>query len=321
MLSLPDFREKQLIVCYARNGHKISFKNDNLLVTDAEGQTVIQTTCYRIFALWIVGSVTITSGLLERSKKFGFSVFMTTQNHKLYGIWNSATEGNFLLRRKQYEYNSIDIPRRLVINKIMNQQALLRSIRDKHLFLNEAIEKMSGYSEQACTAGDLQTLLGIEGSASRVYFGNWFSDMPWKGRKPRAKIDIINATLDIGYTYLFNVVECMLNLYGFDLYQGTYHRCFYQRKSLVCDLVEPFRCIIDKQVKRAHGLKQMKADDFREQKGQFFLKLDKNRDYSKWLFEGILAYKEDMFSYVQDYYRCFVRNRNIADYPIFKIKD
>ena len=55
--------------------------------------------------------------------------------------------------------------------------------------------------------------------------------------------------MDIGYTYLFNFIDALLRLYGFDTYLGFYHKEFYQRKSLVCDVVEPFRCIIDKNTK------------------------------------------------------------------------
>ena len=113
----------------------------------------------------------------------------------------------------------------------------------------------------------------------------------------------------------------MLNLYGFDLYQGVYHRCFYQRKSLVCDLVEPFRCIIDKEIKCAYGLKRMQEDDFRQQNGQYFLKIEKNKDYTRWLMQSILEQKENIFSYVQEYYRCFMRSKPIAEYPLFHIKE
>lgn len=179
---------------------------------------------------------------------------------------------------------------------------------------------MQEYEAQTNQTEDLQGLLGLEGVSTRLYFSHWFKEMDWKGRKPRAKTDIINTTLDIGYTYLFNIMECMLNLYGFDLYQGIYHRCFYQRKSLVCDLVEPFRCLIDKLVKNAYNLKQMKKEDFRQSKGQYFLKREKNKDYTRWLMAGILEYKENMFSYVQDYYRCFIRSKAIEKYPVFQIK-
>ena len=321
MLSLPDFREKNIVVCFPSEGQKISFKNDNLIIKDEEEKTVLQTTCHKIFSLWIVGCVTITSGILERSKKFGFSIYMLSHSCKPYGLWNSAAEGNFLLRKKQYDYNDLSIARRLVNNKIMNQIELLKSIRSKSQSAKDAIAKMLEYAQQTATTADLQMLLGLEGVASRLYFSHWFAGMEWNGRKPRTKIDINNTTLDIGYTYLFNITECMLNLYGFDLYKGVYHRSFYQRKSLVCDIVEPFRCVIDKQIKRAYGLKQMQADDFREQKGQYFLKIEKNKDYTRWLIQGILEHKEDIFSYVQEYYRSFVREKPIEQYPIFKIKE
>lgn len=319
MLSLPDFREKNIVICFAIEGQKISFKNDNLIIKDKEENTVLQTTCHKIFSLWIVGGITITSGILERSKKFGFSIYMLSHSHKPYGLWNSAAEGNFLLRKKQYEHNDLSIARRLVNNKIINQTELLKNIRNKLQDIKGAIEQMTGYAQQTATA-DLQTLLGLEGVASRLYFGHFFAGMEWHGRRPRTKIDIINTMLDIGYTYLFNILECMLNLYGFDLYQGVYHRSFYQRKSLVCDIEEPFRCIIDKQIKRAYGLKQIQKDDFREEKGQYFLKIEKNKDYIRWLIQSILEYKEDIFTYVQEYYRCFMRDKAIENYPIFKIK-
>lgn len=321
MLSLPDFREKNIVICFASEGQKVSFKNDNLIVQDAEEKTVLQATCHKIFSLWIVGHTTITSGILERSKKFAFSICLLSHSLRPYGLWNSATEGNFLLRRKQYDYNGLDIARYLVRNKITNQTEMLKGIRNKSQGAKDAIDKMTEYARQTGTAADMQILLGLEGVSSRLYFNHWFAGMEWKGRRPRTKIDIINTTLDIGYTYLFNIMECMLNLYGFDLYQGTYHRCFYQRKSLVCDIVEPFRCIIDKQIKRAYGLKQMQEDDFRKEKGQYFLKIEKNKDYTRWLIQAILEHKEDIFSYVQEYYRCFIREKPVEEYPVFKIKE
>ena len=64
----------------------------------------------------------------------------------------------------------------------------------------------------------------------------------------------------------------------------------------------------------------MKPDDFREDKGQYYLKIEKNKEYTRWLVKSILAHKEDMFVYVQEYYRCFMRNKPIADYPVFTMK-
>ena len=94
--------------------------------------------------------------------------------------------------------------------------------------------------------------MGIEGSAARVYFPRVFSNVNWKGRKPRIKNDYINTTLDIGYTMLFNIVDAILQVYGFDTYYGVFHKCFYMRKSLVCDIMEPMRPIIDYPVSYTH---------------------------------------------------------------------
>jgi len=82
------------------------------------------------------------------------------------------------------------------------------------------------------------------------------------GRYPRTKIDKNNLLLDMGYTFLFHFIETLLCLYGFDLYEGFYHKRFYQRKSLVCDVQEPFRCIIDEALKKAYNLGRISEKDF-----------------------------------------------------------
>ena len=62
--------------------------------------------------------------------------------------------------------------------------------------------------------------------------------------------------------YLFNFIECFLRMYGFDLYVGVFHRLWFKRKSLVCDVMEPFRCIIDRAVRTAYHRKQFSVKDF-----------------------------------------------------------
>lgn len=320
MLSKPDFKEKHAVLVFAKDGQKLSFKNDNLVVKDSDGKIVLQVTCYKLFSVWIIGNINITSGLLERSKKYCFSITLFSYGFKPYGQWNAATEGNFLLRQIQYTSPSLAITQRLVHNKIMNQQGLLKTIRDKNQQCKDAITKIGEYAQKVHAQDDLNSILGLEGSASRLYFGVWFAGQGWKGRKPRAKIDPINVLMDIGYTLLFNFIEALLNLYGFDVYKGVYHQNFYQRKSLVCDLVEPFRVIVDKTIKKGINLGQMKEEDFLQIKGKYVLNYKDAKPYTKWLLEGILEYKEEMFTYVQLYYRSFMRQKEQNDYPFFNIK-
>ncbi len=320
MLSLPDFRKKGLVVCFTTEGQTVSFKNDNLIVKDADGKVILQQSCFLIFSVWIVGHITLTSGIIQRSKKYGFSIFVLSYTMKPIGVWNNGAEGNFLLREKQYRHQSYSIAWHLVRNKIENQIALLKSIRKKPLDVKTTIADLKGYHERELPELDLKTILGIEGIASRQFFRAWYRDLNWKGRKPRVKMDPINVLLDIGYTYLFNFVEAMALLYGFDIYRGVYHQNYYQRKSLICDLVEPFRCIIDKRIKHAYSLGQAKDEDFVESRGFYSLSFEKQKSYTSWLLQGILKHKEDIFLYVQDYYRAFMREKPIEQYPIFRIQ-
>jgi CRISPR-associated protein Cas1 len=143
----------------------------------------------------------------------------------------------------------------------------------------------------------------------------------WSGRKPKIKSDFINSTLDIGYTVLFNFTDAMLGLYGFDVYKGVYHREFYMRKSLVCDMVEPFRPLIDWQVRKAVNLGQCKPEDFNVSNGRFLLNISKNKDYVEFLTKPLLASKGQMFLYFQSFYRAIMKHRPISDFPIFRISE
>ena len=89
---------------------------------------------------------------------------------------------------------------------------------------------------------------------------------------PGVKPDATNLLLDMGYTFLFNFIDALLLLFGFDSYKGCYHKLFFQRKSLSCDVVEPFRCIIEKQILKSYHLKQINKDDFFIEQWKYALK-------------------------------------------------
>jgi len=135
---------------------------------------------------------------------------------------------------------------------------------------------------------------------------------------PRTKVDITNLLMDIGYTFLFNYFEAMLALYGFDVYKGFYHKLFFKRKSLACDLMEPFRCLIDKQIVKAYNLKQINEQDFKLEKGRYILPWDKQKKYANLFFNGISDYKEEIFNYVRQFYYCLMNDEK--NFPKFLIK-
>lgn len=320
MLSLPDFSAKKWIIVNPLEGQKLSIKNDNIIVSDEENKILLQISCFRVYTVWILGSTTLTTVLLERAKKFGFSIFLLNSNLRTIGQWNAATEGNFVLRRKQYHFEDLNLSKRIVKNKLENQIALLKTIRSKSSDLKNDLLVLSSYMDSIDKSEQNDSLLGLEGVAAKLFFKHWYEDLDWKGRKPRAKTDPINVLLDIGYTILFNFIDSLLDLYGFDKYCGFYHKAFYQRKSLVCDLVEPFRCIIDKQVLKSFRLNQIKIEDFEIYKHQYKLKFQKNKDVQKFFIPALMEEREEIFKYIQSFYRAFMREKPIEDYPIFSFK-
>lgn len=167
----------------------------------------------------------------------------------------------------------------------------------------------------------LGELIGYEGPASKVYFKNHFNNIPWFGRQPRIKKDYINSVLDIGYTLLFTYIDALLSSFGFDTYCGVMHREFYMRKSLVCDLVEPFRTLIDHEVKKAVNLRQIQENDFAVINHQFRLKWSETEKYVRILMKPLIENKESIFCYIQAYYRAFMKDSPIELFPDFHAEE
>jgi len=88
MLSAPDFKQKQMIIAQLSRGEKLSFKNDNLVIKNADGDIRHQSTCYRLFALFIVGHLTVTSGwfITTRQKIWFQYSFAESQLKTLWGL-------------------------------------------------------------------------------------------------------------------------------------------------------------------------------------------------------------------------------------------
>ena len=175
MLNKNDFIEKHIILVYAKEGQKITFLNDNIQIKDAEGQVILKVSCYKIFTLWIVGNTTISSGILQKSVKYAFSIVMFTYSFRPYGTWASPTEGNTLLRQKQYVYAPIVIAKHIVANKIHNQQALLKKIRKKEKYHKEAIAKLNKHKEGIGCVQQFTKSTGSRGKCEQNLFCLVFS--------------------------------------------------------------------------------------------------------------------------------------------------
>ena len=318
MLSLPDFKQKNILLTDIPSGKRGDFKllNENF-VYYKEGKVINRISCFSIFAIFIRGDFTITSKLLKKILDNGISVFLLKDNLEVYAEIGAKAEGNYLLRERQYlGLNDFEIAKKIVQNKISNQYFLLE---DKKIISNlEFKREIKNINDSIKSSKDSESLLGIEGNCSKIFFEKYFKDLKWFRRSPRTKIDINNLLLDMGYSMLFNYVDSILRLFGFDVYRGVYHKLFFQRKSLSCDLMEPLRCIIDKQLLKGFNLKIIDEKDFIFHRGSYFLKYEKSQKYVKMFLEAIAEHKEQIYSFLRNYYLFFMYENN--KFPNFKLK-
>ena len=321
MISRNDFEARQLAFAFPCRGDTIHFRNDNIVIKDKDGSIKYQTTCYLLHILFIIGNTSISTTVLEKSSKFCFSLVFMSENFRPYNALYHKAEGNILLRKRQYNINSNDIGANIIANKIVNQRKVLSKIRNKDLDLKNALEKLEELAKIVVTPGlSCQEIMGFEGAAYKIYFHEMFKNHGWTMRCPRAKHDEINCLLDIGYTMLFNIVNSLLEMYGFDTYVGVLHRPFFHRKSLTCDIVEPFRPIIDRAIRKMANLGMIKEKDFYYNQNQYTLFGKPAVPYLRYMTEAILECKNDIYLYIQRYYRAFIQGKEISEYPEFSLE-
>jgi CRISP-associated protein Cas1 len=319
MLSRPDFTQKQIIfITIDRETEKcFKFSNDNIIVY-TDGKITQKSSLHKIFAIYIIGQFTITSNLLEKCLKFGISLYLLKYNLEIYGSFESYASANFLLRYQQYhlsDLQELQIAKLLIKQKTHNQLKIIKPLIEPSTYRKLKTKTQKNILDSI----DSNSLLGIEGTLAKLYFQALFHEHEWRGRQPRAKNDINNLLLDIGYTYLFNFTDALLKLYGFDTYKGVYHKLFFQRKSLACDIMEPFRPIIDYTIKKSYNLGQIKPEDFEFTNGSYLLPWKHNKHYSQLFMTEIMRYKLDLYDYTKTYYR-YIMNPTDNHFPKFIIK-
>lgn len=324
MFTSKDLEMRTIFVvnCIEHN-RSLRVSSGELMLEEIDGdkkKTLTKIPFQKMLALFVVGHITISTPLIEKCKLHGVVLVVMKSNLRPVFFWANAAEANFLLRKRQFEYGQeeLTIGKILIRNKVENQRAALTKTRRKDEIICNAISQCEAALNFIDDVTDHNQLMGLEGIVAKTFFAAYFQNQNWKGRHPRMKCDAMNATLDIGYTILFNFLECFIRMFGFDLYVGVYHRLWFNRKSLVCDLMEPFRCIIDHATLLAFNRKQFSEKDFSVVKQEYRLKHEKCSCYYKVFYDALIERKMDIFKYVQQYYRCFMGRKSVKSYPTFK---
>ncbi|MCP2261641.1 CRISP-associated protein Cas1 [Streptoalloteichus tenebrarius] len=195
-----------------------------------------------------------------------------------YGLPSKYVE----LRRQQtitHAQGGLGLARQMIAGKIHNCRTLIRrNARCDQQAVTQALAQMG---RRAATADSLSTLLGIEGTAARLYFQAFpsllaapeFADaFAASGRNRRPPRDPVNAMLSFSYALLLKDLIATTLAVGLDPYLGVYHRIRYGRPALALDLAEEFRPLIaDSTVLSLINNAEISASDFISRAGAFSL--------------------------------------------------
>lgn len=204
--------------------------------------------------------------------------------HFSYGGWfYGLTQGlglkNVFLRREQFRRADdarfcLRIAQRMVTSKIRNQRTLLQRNHVEPPAL--VLRRLKELAVDAGEALGLPELLGIEGTAAKLFFGEFNgmlkAEEPGEHVLPRLELehrtrrpprDPVNALLSFAYSLLVKDLTIVCHSVGFDPFIGFYHQPRFGRPALALDLMEAFRPLIaDSAVITAVNTRMVTPADF-----------------------------------------------------------
>jgi CRISPR-associated protein Cas1 len=252
-------------------------KSNDVLQVREKRELVQEVRIREISQVSVFGNVSLTAGAIQALCEAERPVAHFSFGGWFYGLTQGLGLKNVFLRQEQFrraddEAFCLRVAREIVASKIRNQRTLLQ--RNHVEPPARAIDALKRLARQALDAGQLDTLLGLEGTAAHYYFSSLpgmlkvddESDRPrfdFTSRNRRPPRDPVNALLSFGYSMLARDLTITCHAVGFDPFMGFYHQPRFGRPALALDLMEGFRpLIVDSAVITAINTRMVTPDDF-----------------------------------------------------------
>jgi CRISPR-associated protein Cas1 len=255
-------------------------KTGEVLQIRKRGETVQEVRVNGISQVSVFGNVQLTASAIQ-----GLCWADKPLAHFSYGGWfYGLTQGlglkNVFLRKSQFaRADDVDfclaIAREIVATKVRNQRTLLQRNHIEPPAV--ALRQLRHCADLASGAENLGELLGIEGTAARIYFeclpgmlkvdeqaGTTCSfTFDFRNRNRRPPRDPVNALLSFAYSLLGKDLTIVCHTIGFDPFIGFFHQPRFGRPALALDLMEGFRPLIaDSAVLTAINTGMVSAESF-----------------------------------------------------------
>jgi CRISPR-associated protein Cas1 len=220
-------RDDALPLYVQEAGAYVGKRAEELVVRPREGSPVAvrlsQTSQISLF-----GGAQISTQAVQAVLGRGVPICFFSHGGWFYGMATGMTHKNVELRRRQYRVAEDDgaalsIARRLVAAKIRNCRTLLRRNGDVPELDLDRLKRFAENCEDVAAAA---TLLGVEGSAARVYYAHLpnlirspdpslGAGLDFEGRNRRPPRDPMNALLSFVYALLAKDLTIALLAVGF----------------------------------------------------------------------------------------------------------
>lgn len=213
---------------------KLSYKNHYLVVKSELDENYIHLSEIDTILVDSI-SVSISSYLLKEIINSKINIIFCDEKHNPFGeltsYYGSHNTSKKILKQIKWTNKDKDtLWETIVKNKIINQAMLLKKID------SENYDLLMSYVEEV-TSGDKTNR---EAHAAKVYFNSLFTK-----KFIRNDSDDINAALNYGYSILLSNFNKEIISNGYLTQLGIHHKSEFNQFNLACDLMEPFRPIID----------------------------------------------------------------------------
>lgn len=251
-------------------------KSGGVLQIKEKGGVVQEARLNDVSQVNVFGAASITSAAVQALAELERPISYFTTGGWFYASTQGLGLRNVFLRREQFRRADDDafcvrVAAAMVATKIRNQRTML--LRNHVEPPARALDALKRLAKQARQAGELESLLGIEGTAAHIYFANFAGmikvddgDAPtfdFTRRNRRPPRDPVNALLSLGYALLVRDLTHVCHAIGFDPFIGFYHQPRFGRPALALDLMEGFRpLIVDSAVLTAINTGMVTRDDF-----------------------------------------------------------
>lgn len=226
------------------------------LVVKRDGQVIADVRLIDVSHLAIFGRVQVSTEAMARLWDRGCPVLWFSYNGWLRG-WAAGEPSKYVeLRLRQviaHGQGGLAVAQRIIEGKIANQRTLLR--RNSRSDVSRVVGQLSGLRAQVARVDSPESLLGVEGTAARLYFNQFTTMLSERnaafaehfdviGRQRRPSPDPINATLSFCYGLLVKDLVATCLAVGLDPFIGILHRPRFGKPALALDLAEEFRPLL-----------------------------------------------------------------------------